>query len=353
MRIRQLDGVRALAVLMVFAEHGVGLKMGWAGVDLFFVLSGFLITRILRSEREKSAYWSRFYIKRAARIIPALALCLVICALYLHLQLHKLWLAYIFFGANFAAAFSPNHGVLEVLWSLAVEEHFYLFWPVAVRFLDRRQLVNLLITILILEPVLRAAVTPFTHSYWVVYFLTPFRLDGLAAGSLLALLLERNTWKVKITSYSGPAFCLSIAFLGAVYASFHSFKRPANSVSFNSIGYSLITFTAASLISYLLLHGTSLASRFMSWRPVSGLGQISYGFYLFHLIAFAFVGQTLHIISHSTKGTFLSLGITLVFSYLSYRFYETPIIRLGHLMAKQRTEPVISAGTRTELAGDS
>lgn len=126
-RLPMLYGIRAIAILMVFAEHSLGLQMGWAGVDLFFVLSGLLITGILRRERSSNHYWRNFYLKRSARILPPVVLFLIGFAVPFRPRLHFLWLTYIFFGANFATVFFSNlGGHIGILWSLAIEEHFYL-----------------------------------------------------------------------------------------------------------------------------------------------------------------------------------------------------------------------------------
>jgi peptidoglycan/LPS O-acetylase OafA/YrhL len=344
MRIKQLDGIRAIAVLMVFAEHTEHLRFGWAGVDLFFVLSGYLITRILRRDASEPRYWSRFYIKRAARILPPLALCMALSALLFDLHLRWLWLAYLLFGANVAEAFRPAaSGPLSVLWSLAVEEHFYLLWPLAVRYLNRRHLIYLLGALLLLEPGMRAIATTFTHTCWPVYFLTPFRLDGLAAGSLLALLLEDDATKRRIAALTGPLLCVSAATLIVAVACLRSFTREADSILFNSLGYSLVALIAASLIGQVLLHQKSAAVTLLSLRPLTFLGSISYGFYLFHKMVMLKIRGPVsaywsaRILGHgSYSASAIATFVTaLALSWLSFRLYETSCIGWGHRMAER------------------
>ena len=327
--------MRAIAVIMVFGEHALGLKLGWAGVDLFFVLSGFLITRILRDASEQPDYWRRFYVKRITRIVPALALCLILSALVFHPGLHRLWWAYIFFAANFAMAYSRElpHG-LGILWSLAVEEHFYLIWPLAVRFLSRRHLVLLLLSCITLEPLLRAAATSFLP-FMTIYLLTPFRLDSLAAGSLLALAVERDATKAMVSRIAGPVcLCAAGAFL-ALRLYIPSFTRGWNTKLFNSVGYSLISLIATSFVAYVLLRERSAPSRILASSVAVRLGAISYGVYLFHRIALGLtaripvVGRIPHI---SVLVAFL---LVISFSSLSFRFYERPFLRWGHRLATQ------------------
>ncbi|HTF65474.1 MAG TPA: acyltransferase [Edaphobacter sp.] len=184
MRIPRLDGIRAIAILLVFFYHHRLLGgSGRAGVDLFFVLPGLLITRILRASSSKDHYWSRFYLKRSIRILPPLALLFALC---LTLDPHmSLWTiaGYSLFLGNVMNITRYANELFLVLWSLAVEEHFYIFWPFAVKFLQRRTLITLVTCVLLIEPILRAAFTPYIQGE-TVYYLTPFRLDSLAAGSL-------------------------------------------------------------------------------------------------------------------------------------------------------------------------
>jgi peptidoglycan/LPS O-acetylase OafA/YrhL len=331
MRIQQWDGIRAIAILLVFSEHAFGLKMGWAGVDLFFVLSGLLITRILRQDRDTPMYWGRFYLKRAARILPPLLILFAIC--WFNPVPRAFWWGVIFFTSNFVMVLFPNtHNAVLVTWSLAIEEQFYLLWPFAVRFLNTRQLIRLLVAILVMEPLLRGLVTPFTQSWEPTYYLTPFRLDGLALGSLIALLLENERAKARITSLAAPVFFVSIASLLGSMAIFPAFRRPANSIVFNSLGYTLVILASASLICYTLLHEKAIVTRILSLRGLTVLGTISYGVYLFHGIFIESV--TVH--GHKLISRLLALAAVTLYCWLSFRFYEQPIIRWAHKVVKER-----------------
>jgi peptidoglycan/LPS O-acetylase OafA/YrhL len=222
-RVPELDGFRALAIWLVLADHMLdGWKLpdaatewmprilfmvvshGWLGVDVFFILSGFLITGILLDERGQPHYFKNFYGRRALRILPLALTCIAIW----QVAYGAAYAPYFALAALFSANLNILFGIAEphgpgILWSLAVEEHFYLLWPVAVRFLRRRILIVLALTIVLLTPVLRArGVASGLRADLEVYQLSWFRFDGLALGALLAIWVRsqfftvRNTWVV-------------------------------------------------------------------------------------------------------------------------------------------------------------
>lgn len=288
MRLIQLDGLRALALLMVFLLHHSLLRSGWAGVDIFFVLSGFLITGILRRESEEPSFWTTFYVKRAARILPPLLL-LFAAVILTHRPFLAGSLGYLFFGGNALQLTSYRIPELSPLWSLAIEEHFYFVWPIAVRYLRRGALLRLCLAIVILSPILRFVGTLVCRHWWgantgwdnPIFLLTPFRIDGLAAGSALALLLERDRRPSLLVRWSAfGTVAASSMFLGMELLD-KSFRRTTDNLLFNSVGYSLVVFASFSLLSFLVLHPTSWLARCLSCRPIVSLGTISYGFYLY------------------------------------------------------------------------
>ncbi|GAA3758243.1 hypothetical protein GCM10022270_15920 [Terriglobus aquaticus] len=192
---------------MVFFHHHRLFSHGWTGVDIFFVLSGYLITSGLRTARHEPHFWKRFYVKRAARILPPLLLALLVCEVF-YRPVHSKFAFYVFTLGDYASA-SARFAIpsILVLWSLAVEEHFYLLQPFAIRYLSRRSCAVLFVIVLACEPILRAIFSS-EHNAPYIYFFTPFRLDGLSAGALLALLLENQTAKMHVqrfASYYGIA----------------------------------------------------------------------------------------------------------------------------------------------------
>jgi len=292
MRIARLDGIRAIAVLLVVLFHLSHVPFGWVGVQLFFVLSGYLITGILRDTKDGPGYWSRFYRRRAARILPPMLLLIWACTIFAKDRQIPTILGYTFFAGNVMNLTRYGRLVLDPLWSLAVEEHFYLLWPLAVLFLNKRRLMILLACVLIAEPILRA----FTPS--TLYRLTPFELDGLAAGCLLALITEggelvgqREAGWFVLALLPGLAFCT-----GAITNSYLAL------LFFLFVGW------VASLEGGFFY-------RLLSATPVAYLGRISYGVYLFHVP----VARVIHIFP-------LNAFVTVAVAALSFHFIETPII---------------------------
>ncbi len=291
--IPELQGLRGIAVLAVVFYHchprleGTWIHYaslwGWAGVNLFFVLSGFLITSILLESREKPHYFKNFYGRRALRIWPVYVLVLVV--VYLNApwfigpsitQAVKSapWLVYIFFVQNlFHLALPPAIGPT---WSLAIEEQYYFLWAPIVRFLRRPwALAAVLCAALVGSPLMRL-----TSEQWLTKTHTLIHLDGIAWGSLLALGLHtlplgRRTWlwmgiggmivgfAATATIAGGTAFldsALAVAFAGAVLAAIASTgaRNPLNAV---------------------LRRG-----------PLAFYGRISYGLYMIHIMTFIYFG---------------------------------------------------------------
>lgn len=348
-RLYRLDGVRALAVLLVFAAHAILPWHGWEGVHLFFVLSGFLITGILRRARNDVDFWKSFYIKRATRILPPLLIFFALAVL-LYAPPLKILALYAFFAANFVEV--TRHRLpsgVSVLWSLSVEEHFYLFWPFAIRFLTRRQLLVLCTAVLCAEPLLRLMATPFFPNFGFIYMLTPFQLDGLIAGSLLSLLCEEASSREILARWSSLSSALLLALYLTLCITWAQFGLRPNSAAFNSVGYSLVALTSAALLAEVYLHPQHLLSRVLASWPVVFLGTISYGFYLFHYMLLDAAKRVVILIFGVPRGHLtltLSFLAALLLSWLSFRLYERPIILWGRAQAEQagaRKSPPIPA----------
>lgn len=207
-RVPQLDAVRGVAVLLVLVHNagissslhlGILAKNGWMGVDLFFVLSGFLISGILLDTKTSEGYFRNFYARRCLRIWPlyysALLFMFVVVPLLRPSETHTIfearsapWWSYPVFLQNFLVPVpTMATGLLGVTWSLAVEEQFYLVWPLVVRFTEGVQLRNIAIAVICVSPLLRY----FLYQHHVnIYSNTFCRLDGLMAGALLAILIR-------------------------------------------------------------------------------------------------------------------------------------------------------------------
>jgi peptidoglycan/LPS O-acetylase OafA/YrhL len=329
-RHTSLDGLRGLAVMLVFLYHHDLFQLGWAGVDLFFVISGFLITSILRQTRTENHFWKQFWIKRTTRILPPL-IPLLIAAWILDHSIFRFLPAYLF---SFGDVIAFSHSKFEdtrPLWSLAVEEHFYLVWPFAVRFLERRRLVMILLLVVIGEPLLRAFTIRLVPNWEFIYFLTPFRLDGICLGSLTALLMESETARNVLKRLS----MIGMALVATTYVGLHKLMgaqfRRGQGPTYNALSYTLVALLAFFLISYIITHKHSVLTHSLSFRPLVYLGTISYGLYLYQNVCSSLI---LGLGLSFRSWTVASGVLTIIVASLSFHFYEKQLTLLGKQKAR-------------------
>ena len=328
-RIPQLDGLRGIAVLMVFAYHALHVPLLWAGVDLFFVLSGYLITGILlrlREEHDTPGYWSAFYFRRLLRIAPPYLGLIVILTVLFPIPWHHLWYWYAFFGANLASALGKcSVHAMTPLWSLAVEEQFYFVWPWVVLLSKRRMLRKVALGIMIGAPILRAVFTPLLSSREPIYDLTPFRADSLACGALIAICAYGDAeW---IHRWRGWAVfsLIAAALLLAGLSAFPSFRLNANTELFNTLGYSLIVIIFGSTLVWALGMSHGFWRGLLASRPLRYMGQISYTFYLYQVAVMDKLAQHLR---SRPEVVILAFVITFLFSAFSWHFFESQVLKL-------------------------
>ncbi len=321
-RIVQLDGLRAIAVAAVFIQHMFEVKLLWMGVDLFFVLSGFLITGILLDQRSKSlgGYFTHFYSRRARRILPPYLLFLCIgLVLYGTWWLNR-WYLYAFLMNVILATHVGTPAAFGPLWSLAVEEQFYFVWPLAVYFLSESLLFRLAAVLLIVAPVLRWLCTPLFSSHFAIYALTPFRMDTLAAGALIAIVWRKHRDKVEHFGRYGllisAVAVLALVVCSRIFGLSTFSNTPAGNVWIYE--FSLLTCTGAFLWA---LSGRRV--RLLTLRPLVYLGRISYSVYLIQVAVIVEVEGYLH-----TKFAIASAAaaITIIYAALSWHFLEKPIL---------------------------
>jgi peptidoglycan/LPS O-acetylase OafA/YrhL len=329
-RIPQLDGLRGIAILMVFVYHAFHINHAARGVDLFFVLSGYLITGILIRLKERKAaggYFWPFYLRRIKRILPAYLGFLIFLTIFFSVPWSRVWYWYAFFGANVASAFGKTPlSAMDPLWSLAVEEQFYFLWPLVVLLCSRKALRKVALAIIVLPPVLRAMFTPVFSNYSPIYCLTPFRADMLTVGAFVAISeIEDAQWpqrhrRAALFTLVGSALLL------AALSRVPGFHITADSLLFNSVGYSLIAVGfGAALVWSLTLH-KGLVYALLTWRPLRYMGLISYTFYLYQLPILEKVEARVH---GELAVAALGFGITAAFSALSWHFFESRILRAG------------------------
>jgi peptidoglycan/LPS O-acetylase OafA/YrhL len=365
-RIPELDGIRGVAIAMVLAHHYFLLpiqappatipsyiqaagRLAWSGVDLFFVLSGFLIGGILLDARESSNYFRVFYTRRFFRIVPIYAVCLCGTILLAVLVDHGLasrlaWMfqsritlaCYPVFLQNFWMAHTTTYGIfgLGVTWSLAVEEQFYLTLPAIVRFLNPQRLLFGVLGGIALAPVLRIALYALWPSHtlsWVV--LMPCRADALLLGVLGAMALRGS--HARLLRYRG-AFPPAIALLGCGFV--YLTLRSASPYAFGmlSIGFTWLALFYLSILLCALLYRDSWLARCLRWRWLGWLGSIAYGTYLLHEFVRSFFFGVIwsHLpLRMSWKEicvSLLALVVTLVLARVSWLFFERPLVELGH-----------------------
>jgi peptidoglycan/LPS O-acetylase OafA/YrhL len=314
---------------------------GWMGVDLFFVLSGFLITGILLDADPHESYFKNFYARRCLRIWPlyfaVLFLMFGLMPLIRPVEAHIIlerssprW-AYPFFLQNFLVRVPTlASGPLGVTWSLAVEELFYVFWPFFVRYLSPARLKHIAVLVILFSPLLRL----FLATQYVYIYSNPFcRLDGLMAGALLALLIRTETFST--ARYLNLAW--AALFLSAPLAYFSEVLHTTwLTYSMSALGSAAVIYLA--LFSPKAWLQSALRNRFLAFT-----GVISYGLYLLHKIPYDLLKA-----AHYDKHPFFSFLITLVTGYLlayaSWNLLEKPFLKLkrffGGEIRKDQTTPV-------------
>ncbi len=328
----ELDGVRAIAALLVMLFHAqqeglplrFSLGLGQTGVDLFFVLSGFLITSILLKAAPRD--WSEvrtFYTRRVLRIFPLYYLTLILVWMFIGkpswffwVYLQNFWISF----GKFAAG--PMH-----FWSLAVEEQFYLVWPFLVLFVPRKRLLPILTATIVFAAVLRFILAAYHHN---VFVLTFTRLDGLAAGAVLATLNAREP----LTRWA--RLMLSIAAFSVIAAAILGhFFRDSSNPAFEAVKYTLITAVYTCLMGWLLARPASRATRLLSVRWLRYIGRISYGLYVFHPFVFAWTYRRFPAQPMLTRAG-LAVVFTFVIATISWYSFERWFIRLKEVLSPER-----------------
>jgi peptidoglycan/LPS O-acetylase OafA/YrhL len=361
-RIKELDGLRGIAILMVLAFHGVFQlqpsskilsellilgRLSWSGVDLFFVLSGFLIGGILLDVRDSPNYFKTFYLRRAYRILPLYTVVLVLFSLrFVHRAAGPLgsfsdsqipWFSYLTFTQNLwmAGLGTFGAGTMAVTWSLAVEEQFYLSAPLVLRMITRERLLVVLLTIIGGAPLLRTILyLGFRQWRFADYVLMPCRADALSLGVLVALLVRTPRWwklVLENTQMLRTATWVLLAGLGVL-----TISGSASSGSMATIGYSWLACLYACIL-LIAVAGASRRLRYVLLNPVlMRLGTLAYATYLFHLpfmeatrrvlgLRFAYASE-----ANQFWGGWLGIGLALIFAMLSWKYIEQPLLRRGH-----------------------
>jgi len=358
-----LDGIRAIAFLLVFSVHTDYIYIGWVGVQLFFVLSGFLITDILLRMKEKfgaSDFFKKFYGRRFLRIFPLyyfyLLVMFIVTSALIYYDYRVAYmerfkdhlpyaLAYIYNFFNASPAYDGESWLIGHLWSLSVEEQFYLFWPLVIFLTPKKHLKKLFVGAIAIGFLFRLAVSalykfsdsvPFLYpNMSVVIYVLPFSyLDAFGLGAYItrfeipkarwqfvALLILLPIVGFATTYFSTGEFGVSTA-LGFAYPLNKDFKQVW--------GYSYISYLCVLLI-YLVVR-EKLFLRFLDNKFISYLGKISYGLYVYHFAIVWFVRRIRDFGIPEPVAKPLTLVISAILTYivasLSYKYLEKPILDL-------------------------
>jgi len=355
-RIPELDGLRGIAILLVLSFHyinnqliqseskiGIALSkitsFGWVGVDLFFVLSGFLIGSILMRTQNSPKYFTTFFARRFLRIIPNYYLLLFIFIIVLSIPWFKgnnfltgnnvipIW-SYFTLTHNFYMAQLNNMGndSMSVTWSIGIEEQFYIVFPFIVYFVKDKWLPMVLAVAIILACFLRVG-----HESWIPpYVLLPCRMDAISFGALVAWLninkdlpaLSRKYFKV----------LMAIILIDVLICAFLYFKYQDLGVLKNS----LFAMTFAILLIFALTHKEGLYGRLLRNRMLVWVGTISYSLYLFHYLILGIFHQAIGnyggVGINNKKDLVISIAAfatSILFSFSVYKLLESPMVKWG------------------------
>jgi peptidoglycan/LPS O-acetylase OafA/YrhL len=389
-RVPVLDGLRGLAILLVLVHHGIYFTpanpteetfvkvvggwdaWGWIGVDLFFVLSGFLITNILLATRHRPGYFRNFYARRTLRIFPLYFLSL---AIFFYLlppvagditgvpANERLW--FWTYTMNFYYGLANRIPIwMSHFWSLCVEEHFYLFWP-AVVYLAGRRVPHVCVAIIIGTAVLRGVLFLAGFKSLALYCMTVTRADALALGGLIAVWQRSPVGldRIRITCRRLlPALGALIVGLAVFSSGLTPLRAPVPVILFGLTPIAL--FWGCFLVVLVTAPARGVLDRMFSGRVLTWLGKYSYGLYIFHFPLVGYLQRAIHEEFGSTLPLVLGSQIpaavahaavmvagSSAIAFTTFHIYEKPFLSLKRFFAPAKAVEVVpQAATVTRVA---
>lgn len=369
-----VDGLRGIAILLVlwyhapflfrdlpeFSAHhspwedlglaGIMSLGGWIGVDLFFVVSGFLITTILlRLQAGRGSLW-QFWGRRALRILPLAMLYLLTLFVIKSLgDPQKIlagfegWAWYVFYLGNIHIALNGWQPLaVMILWSLAIEEQFYLVWPLLVRICNTRRVFWWSGGLMVLAPLVRAFILP-AADYPATYVYTLCRLDALAAGAVVSVLFSKPEWQAEASKVCRRLAPLAVVILCMTFLiPFSPSFAETRPWFFSVFGYSWLAVSFA-LVLGAVLNGQGTLGAFLKAPFLTFLGKRCYGLYLWHVLVAAFVTAAAQPLQVGFYAHMLLWAVTLlIVASGSWLWFEEPILRLKRLLPYGESQPVQS-----------
>jgi len=347
-----LDGLRGLAILMVILFHFTKtfipfFRLGWAGVDLFFVLSGFLITGILIDTRNKSSYFKNFISRRALRIFPLyyFAIFILFSLVWFskkdYIQTYlggsyflENWIWYVGYSLNWLIIKESSWLPVEMFnhfWSLAIEEQFYFVWPMFVWLAGIKSLVRICIFLIIGSLILRIYIIYNSGVASIVPYVNTFcRLDALAMGALIASQVRNQNGLAMIRKYSLQVFIFSSLALLALVLFIHSMSNLHPLMI--TLGFSLNVLLFGSLL-VLTMCGYPIVKSLMENTIMVFFGKYSYSLYIFHVPVYYLLSRNILHGDSMLINILLALTsfiISILISLLTMKTIEMPFLKLKH-----------------------
>lgn len=349
-----LEGIRGYAFLAVFFVHYhlyvgefsqafrgpsfLALNLSWFLVPIFFVLSGFLITRILLATREREGFFRVFYLRRAVRVLPLYYLIVAIVAavgVACHFHFSLKHISYLVYMQNFTTVPLNHYVDLEHFWSLAIEEQFYLLWPLVIWALrSEKALLRYTYFLIAAFTIFRIAAPFLGFGLRHAYQATPYRVDGILLGCALAIHYKNTAhWErfVRFAKIGIPVLFASIVVVmmtqGTTLPTFTYTGTAFCTPVMNLIGLAFVI---------LALTPNTFVARVCSGRRICSFGKLTYGMYLMHEIYAPFLmmkltpwfSTYLPLEGARWATSFVALGITVALAALAYRFVEMPMMKL-------------------------